>query len=102
MRFETDVLTLCELSRYGKRFFRATPNDIYNKACYGELRKRGWVLPEKVGTQITLVFSTVWVAGASRCLVTDLSFAGKRALERSKAPRRGTLWWWPLLVTGPK
>ena len=104
MRFETDVLTLkgCSCGCEEPGFFRG--KGARNWACHDEISDAGWLLPESLGSRITLVFSTVRVAGASRCLSEDLCFAGKYARNREVSPDClwGTLWWWPMLVTGPK
>ena len=100
MRFETDVLTLkgcpCGCSGpvgYGGR-------GANNYACDDDIRDAGWLLPEEAGSRIVLVFSTTRVAGASRCLTSDLRSAGLRAMERDGTVFYQPLWWWPEIVTG--
>ena len=104
MRFETDVLTLvaCICGCGGPGYYRG--NGARNWACHNGICDRGWILPKGIGSRITLVFSTVRVTGASRCLAEDLRFAGKYASNREVDPdcQWGTLWWWPCIVTGPK
>lgn len=100
MRFETSILTLGEPVHYGLRFFRAAPHHPNDKACLGEIQRRGWLIPNRTGTRIVLVFSTTRVVGASRCLTSDLVYAGARAMERDGTVYYQPLWWWPEIVTG--
>jgi len=100
MRFETSVLTLqvCSYDCRKPGFFRG--KGARNWACHCDICNAGWLLPERIGSRVMLVFSTVRVAGASRCLASDLCFAGRLAREKAQAPRYGTLWWWPEIVIG--
>lgn len=105
MRFETDVLTLsacsCGCSGWPYRYEADGPCG-HNHACRDAIVCRGWLLPHKIGFRIVLVFSTTHVRGASRCLGTDLAYAGLQAMKKVGLERSGTLWWWPCIVTGPK
>lgn len=101
MRFETDVLTQWKCGcGCGMVAGNYQNNSINNSACASEIKQSGWVIPD--GGSIVLVFSTNRVAGASTCWGRDLDLAGRRAMEKISLDLRGRLWWWPMLVTGPK
>lgn len=99
MRFETAVLTLKACSCGCGKPGRYEGDGTGNHFCRTGILDNGWLLPERIGSRVMLVFSTARVAGTSRCVASDLYFAGKLAREKVQAPRHGPLWWWPMIVT---
>ena len=135
MKFETVKLTYrTSLGSFtGKTRYRDIPAAsggviaCDRSACASGLEDRGWLLPRVRGGAIVLVFSTIYVKGASRCKVAYLRAAGRDALEQVSRPimRAGlwswssrirygvvffedgnemllgdNLWWWPEIVSG--
>ena len=99
MRFETDVLTLTSPGEY------RGPHRTHwftNTACRSGITKRGWKLPDSIGSRVVLVFSTERVAGASTVRGYELYYAARVACRKSQPDIKwdAHLWWWPEIVEG--
>ena len=101
MRFETDVLTLTH-EEGCLDCYEGTKHPLTNFACRDEITQLGWILPRKEGSRVVLVFSTTHVEGASTCSGYRLAFAGGCAAVKAGVGTNRKLWWWPMIVTGPK
>jgi len=88
MRFKTDVLSLdeecwlwsCEESTTcDHRFYRKTPGDRANIACFSRINYEYDISKAK---KIVIVFDTDYVRGACKAVAFVLSLAGKVAFKR--------------------
>lgn len=116
MRFETDVLTY--QPEYEEFAGRQTRDYLTSNVACREDLNADWIIPRR--GKLVLVFSTLPVVGATKCLAGSLRRAGRIALQKAaseychglagewRLPGGSLLhgyeplWWWPEIVTEGK